>query len=106
MASITRGEYCLSKSGMGMMTKLFAVQLGEYNIPVYEVRPGVIETDMTSGVLEKYQKLVAQGRLTIEPRLGIPEDVGKVVSALVENRIPYATGQIITVDGGLSLPRF
>lgn len=105
MASINRAEYCISKSGMGMMTKLFAVRLGEYNIPVYEVRPGVIETDMTSGVLEKYQKQVTEG-LTIEPRLGMPEDVGKVVSALVENRIPYATGQVINVDGGLSLPRF
>lgn len=105
MASIARGEYCISKSGMGMMTKLFAVRLGEYNIPVYEIRPGVIETDMTSAVLEKYQKSVTEG-LTIEPRLGIPEDIGKVVSALVENRIPYATGQVITVDGGLSLPRF
>ncbi len=106
MASIARGEYCISKSGMGMMTKLFAVRLGEYNIPVYEIRPGVIETDMTVGVLEKYHKLVAEGRLTIEPRLGIPEDIGKVVSALVENRMPYATGQVITVDGGLSIPRF
>ncbi len=103
-ASTTRGEYCISKSGMSMMTKLFAVKLGEYNIPVYEVRPGVIETDMTSGVLEKYQKLIAEG-LTIEPRMGLPEDIGKVVSALVEKRIPYATGQVITVDGGLSLPR-
>jgi NAD(P)-dependent dehydrogenase (short-subunit alcohol dehydrogenase family) len=105
MASISRGEYCISKSGVGMMTKLFAVRLGEYNIPVYEVRPGIIETDMTSGVLEKYQKLVAEG-LTIEPRLGIPEDIGKIVSVLVENRMPYATGQVITVDGGLSIPRF
>lgn len=106
MASIVRGEYCISKSGISMMTKLFAVRLGEHNIPVYEIRPGVIETDMTSGVLEKYQKLVAEGQLTIEPRLGVPEDVGKVVSALVENRMPYATGQVITVDGGLSIPRF
>jgi len=105
MASTARGEYCISKSGMGMMTKLFAVRLGEYNIPVYEIRPGVIETDMTAGVLEKYQKLVTKG-LTIEARLGIPEDIGKVVSALVENRVPYATGQVITVDGGLSIPRF
>lgn len=105
MASISRGEYCISKSGMGMMTKLFAVRLGEHNIPVYEIRPGVIETDMTAGVLEKYQKQVKEG-LTIEPRLGIPEDVAKVVSVLVENRVPYATGQVITVDGGLSIPRF
>lgn len=105
MASTTRGEYCISKSGIGMMTKLFAVRLGEYNIPVYEVRPGVIETDMTAGVLEKYQKRVTEG-LTIQPRLGLPDDIGKTVSALVENRIPYATGSVIMVDGGLSIPRF
>jgi len=105
MASTARGEYCISKSGMGMMTKLFAVRLGEHNIPVYEIRPGVIETDMTSEVLEKYQKQVKEG-LTIQPRLGVPEDIGKVVSALVENRMPYATGSVIMVDGGLSIPRF
>lgn len=105
MASIARGQYCISKAGIGMMTKLFAVRLGEHNIPVYEIRPGVIETDMTSSVLEKYQKQVTEG-LTIEPRLGIPEDIGKAVAALVENRIPYATGQVIIIDGGLSLPRF
>lgn len=105
MASPKRGEYCISKAGMSMMTKLFAVRLGEYDIPVYEIRPGVIETDMTSAVLEKYQKQVTEG-LTIEPRLGIPEDIGKAVLALVEKQIPYATGQVITVDGGLSIPRF
>ncbi len=105
MASIARGQYCISKAGMGMMTKLFAVRMGEFDIPVYEVRPGVIETDMTAGVLEKYQKQVKEG-LTIEPRLGTPKDIGKAVSALVENRIPYATGSVIMVDGGLSLPRF
>lgn len=105
MASITRGEYCISKSGIGMMTKLFAVKMGEYNIPVFEVRPGVIETDMTAGVRDKYAKLVTEG-LTIEPRLGLPKDVGTVVSALVENKMPYATGQVILVDGGLSIPRF
>lgn len=104
MASINRGEYCLSKAGVSMMTKLFALRLGAYNIPVYEVQPGIIETDMTSGVLEKYQKQVEEG-LIVQPRLGIPEDVGKAVSALVENRLPYATGQVIMVDGGLSIPR-
>lgn len=105
MASPNRGEYCISKAGMSMMTKLFAVKLGEHDIPVYEVQPGVIKTDMTEAVQEKYQKQVTQG-LTIEPRLGLPEDVGKAVAALVENRIPYATGQVITIDGGLSLLRF
>ncbi|WP_339711516.1 3-ketoacyl-ACP reductase [uncultured Kriegella sp.] len=103
-ASINRGEYCLSKAGMSMMTKLFATRLGEYQIPVYEVRPGIIETDMTSGVLEKYQKLVDEG-LTVEPRLGRPEDVGRAVSALIKGDFPYATGQIVMVDGGLTIPR-
>jgi NAD(P)-dependent dehydrogenase (short-subunit alcohol dehydrogenase family) len=105
MASISRGEYCISKSGIGMMTKLFAVKMGQYNIPVYEVRPGVIETDMTEGVREKYEKQVTEG-LTIEPRLGLPKDVGTAVSALIDNRVPYATGQVLIVDGGLSIPRF
>jgi len=105
MASPNRGEYCISKAGMSMMTKLFAVKLGEHDIPVYEVQPGVIKTDMTEAVQEKYQKQVTEG-LTIEPRLGLPEDVGKAVAALVENRIPYATGQVVTIDGGLSLLRF
>ncbi|TMM58581.1 3-ketoacyl-ACP reductase [Maribacter algarum] len=105
MASPNRGEYCISKAGMSMMTKLFAVKLGEHDIPVYEVQPGVIKTDMTTAVQEKYEKQVTQG-LTIEPRLGFPEDVGKVVGAIVENKIPYATGQVFTIDGGLSLLRF
>ncbi len=103
-ASVERGEYCISKAGMGMMTKLFATRLGEHDIPVYEIRPGVIKTDMTSAVLEKYQKLIAEG-LTVEPRMGLPEDIGKVVSALVQGQMPYATGQVINVDGGLSIPR-
>ncbi|SDM06100.1 3-ketoacyl-ACP reductase [Kriegella aquimaris] len=103
-ASINRGEYCLSKAGMSMMTKLFAARLGEYGIPVYEVRPGIIETDMTSGVLQKYQKLIDEG-LTIEPRLGRPEDVGRAVAALVKGDFPYATGQVVMIDGGLTIPR-
>ncbi len=104
IASINRAEYCLSKAGMGMMSKLFAVRLGEYNIPVYEIRPGIIETDMTSKVLDKYQKLIENG-LNIQSRLGQPEDVGKAVAALVTGALPYSTGQVIVVDGGLSVPR-
>ena len=104
MASINRAEYCLSKAGMGMMSKLFAVRLGEYNIPVYEIRPGIIETDMTSKVLDKYQKLIKNG-LNIQSRLGQPEDVGKAAAALVTGALPYSTGQVIVVDGGLSVPR-
>ncbi|PCJ95243.1 MAG: 3-ketoacyl-ACP reductase [Flavobacteriaceae bacterium] len=104
MASINRGEYCISKAGMSMLTKLYATRLGEHNIPVYEIQPGIIETDMTSAVLEKYQKIVKEG-LNIQPRLGKPEDVGKAVLALVEGKFPYSTGQVLVVDGGLTLPR-
>jgi NAD(P)-dependent dehydrogenase (short-subunit alcohol dehydrogenase family) len=87
-----------------MMTKLFAARLGEYNIPVYEIQPGIIETDMTVGVKEKYDKLIAEG-LMIQSRWGKPEDVGKAALALVNGFMGYSTGQIIMVDGGLSLPR-
>ncbi len=104
VASINRGEYCLSKAGLGMMTQLFATRLAEYEIPVYEVRPGIIMTDMTSGVTEKYDKLIAGG-LTLQPRWGSPEDVGKAVRALAEGSFPYSTGQVIMVDGGLTIDR-
>jgi 3-oxoacyl-[acyl-carrier protein] reductase len=104
VASVNRGEYCISKAGISMATRLFAVRLGEYNIPVYEVRPGIIETDMTSGVKKKYDKMIAEG-LTVEKRWGVPEDVGKVVAALATGNLPYCTGQVILVDGGLTIPR-
>ena len=104
VASVNRGEYCVSKAGIGMVTKLFAVRLGEFNIPVYEVRPGIISTDMTSGVKAKYDKLIEDG-LTIQKRWGYPDDVGKVVSALASGNFPYSTGQVIMVDGGLTIPR-
>lgn len=104
VASVNRGEYCLSKAGISMATQLFAVRLGEYEIPVYEVRPGVINTDMTSGVIEKYDKLIAEG-LCVQKRWGQPEDVGKVVGALAMGSFPYSTWQVIMVDGGLTIPR-
>lgn len=104
VASINRAEYCLSKAGLGMMTKLFAAALGEVNIPVYEVRPGIIETDMTSGVKEKYDKLIGEG-LTLEKRWGRPEDIGRIVAALARGDIPYATGQVISPDGGMGVRR-
>ncbi len=104
VASVNRGEYCISKAGLSMATRLFAVRLGEFDIPVYEVRPGVIRTDMTTGVKEKYDRLLSEG-LCITPRWGLPEDVGKVVATLATGRLPYATGQVITVDGGLTVPR-
>ena len=87
-----------------MATQLFAARLGEFNIPVYEVRPGVIHTDMTAGVTEKYDKLIAGG-LTVQNRWGESVDVGKAVSALALGYFPYSTGQVIMVDGGLSIPR-
>jgi NAD(P)-dependent dehydrogenase (short-subunit alcohol dehydrogenase family) len=104
VVSLNRAEYCISKAGLAMMTKLFAAALSEVNIPVYEVRPGIIETDMTSGVKEKYDKMIAEG-LTLEKRWGTPEDIGKIVVALVNGSIPYSTGQVINADGGMSIRR-
>ncbi|MCC5790361.1 MAG: 3-ketoacyl-ACP reductase [Opitutales bacterium] len=104
VASVNRGEYCVAKAGIAMMTSLFAARLGEYQIPVYEIRPGVTKTDMTSGVQEKYDKLIADG-LCVTPRWGFPEDVGKAATALARGDFPYSTGQVIMVDGGLTLPR-
>jgi NAD(P)-dependent dehydrogenase (short-subunit alcohol dehydrogenase family) len=105
VASVNRGEYCVSKAGLSMVTQLFAVRLGEFDIPVYEVRPGVIYTDMTSGVKEKYDKLFADG-LAVQKRWGYPDDVAKAVAALALGNFPYSTGQVIVVDGGITLPRF
>lgn len=104
VASVNRGEYCLSKAGLSMATQLFAVRLGEYNIPVFEVRPGVIRTDMTAGVKEKYDRMIAEG-LCVQPRWGQPDDVGKVVAALAQGAFMYSTGQVIMVDGGMTIPR-
>lgn len=104
VASVNRGEYCISKAGISMATQLFAIRLGEFDIPVYEVRPGVISTDMTSGVKEKYDKLIQEG-LCVQKRWGYPDDVAKVVGALAMGNFPYSTGQVIMVDGGLTLSR-
>lgn len=104
VVSVNRGEYCLSKAGVSMATQLFAVRLGEFDIPVYEVRPGVIDTNMTSGVKERYDRLIDEG-LCVQKRWGQPDDVGKVVSALALRSFPYSTGQVIMIDGGLTIPR-
>ena len=104
VASVNRGEYCISKAGISMATQLFAARLGEFDIPVYEVRPGVIRTDMTAGVTEKYNKLIEEG-VFVQKRWGEPEDVGKVVAALAKGDFPYSTGQVIIVDGGMTIPR-
>jgi len=104
VVSVNRGEYCLAKAGLSMTTQLFAARLGEYDLPVYEVRPGVTKTDMTSGVTDKYDKLIADG-LCVTRRWGYPEDVGKAVGALARGDFPYSTGQVVMVDGGLTIPR-
>jgi 3-oxoacyl-[acyl-carrier protein] reductase len=104
VASINRAEYCMSKAALSMMTTLFATRLAEADIPVYEVRPGIIQTDMTSGVKEKYDNLI-QGGLTLEKRWGMPADIGKIVAALASGSIPYSTGQVISADGGLTVRR-
>ncbi|MEP7252341.1 MAG: 3-ketoacyl-ACP reductase [Ginsengibacter sp.] len=104
VASVNRGEYCISKAGISMATQLFAVRLGAFNIPVYEVRPGIIDTDMTLGVKEKYDKLIADG-LTVQKRWGTPSDVGKAVAPLAKGDFIYSTGQVIMVDGGLTIGR-
>ncbi len=104
IASLNRGDYCISWAGMSMVTKLWAARLAEFGIGVYEVRPGVIRSDMTAGVTEKYDKLIAEG-LTVEPRWGTPEDVGRAVAVLGRGELSYATGSVIMVDGGLTLRR-
>jgi 3-oxoacyl-[acyl-carrier protein] reductase len=104
MASPNRGEYCVSKAGLSMAARLFATRLAEYGIPVYEVRPGIIATDMTAAVRDTYDRRIADG-LVPEKRWGQPDDVGRVVAALVRGDLPYATGTVVHVDGGLSIPR-
>jgi NAD(P)-dependent dehydrogenase (short-subunit alcohol dehydrogenase family) len=104
LASSNRGEYCVSKAGLAMAVKLFAVRLAPHGIPVFEVRPGIINTDMTAGVRDVYDRRIADG-LVPEGRWGQPEDVGCAVSALLRGDLPYATGSVINVDGGLSLGR-
>jgi 3-oxoacyl-[acyl-carrier protein] reductase len=104
VASVNRGDYCISKAGIAMATKLWAVRLAEYGIGVYEIRPGIIETDMTGGVKAKYDALIAGGIL-LEKRWGTPEDVGTAVSALARGQIPYATGAVLILDGGLTAER-
>ena len=104
VVSVNRGDYCISKAGVAMASQLWAARLGEFEIPVYEVRPGVVKTDMTSAVTVKYDKLLKEG-LAIQKRWGTPEDVGKVVAALARGDMPYSTGTVIMVDGGLTVQR-
>jgi 3-oxoacyl-[acyl-carrier protein] reductase len=104
MVSINRGEYCVSKAGLAMVASLFAVRLAAHGIPVYEVRPGIVATDMTLRVKDVYDQRIADG-LVPDRRWGTPEDVGRVVAALARGDLPYATGSVIHVDGGLAIPR-
>ena len=104
IASVNRGDYCISKAGVAMATRLWAARLAEFGIDVYEVRPGVVATDMTSGVKEKYDRLIAGG-LTLEKRWGTPADVGRAVAALAKGDVPYATGQVLNIDGGMTVQR-
>jgi len=103
-ASINRGEYCVAKAALSMVTALFAARLAGQGINVYEIRPGIIATDMTGPVTEKYDRLIAEGLTPIQ-RWGTPADVGQAVAALVQDRLPFSTGQIIDVDGGFHLRR-
>jgi 3-oxoacyl-[acyl-carrier protein] reductase len=103
-ASINRGEYCVAKAGLSMATQLWATRLGEWDIPVYEVRPGIVHTDMTAAVKAKYDRLIGEG-LLVQARWGEPEDVGRAVAMLARGDLPYSTGQVLAVDGGMAVPR-
>ena len=102
--STNRGDYCLTKAATGMATKLWATRLAEFGIRVYEIQPGIIRSDMTSGVAKKYDRMFEDG-LALEKRWGEPEDIGRAIAALVRGEIPYATGQVLYLDGGMRIPR-
>lgn len=103
-ASVNRAEYCVAKAGISMTTNLFAARLAEYGIPVFEIRPGVILTDMIATVKEKYDKLIAEG-LTPIKRLGLPEDIANAVWILASGQLTYSTGQVLNIDGGFHIRR-
>lgn len=103
-SSTNRGEYCISKAGLAMVTSLFADRLAEYGINVYEIRPGIIKTDMTATVNEKYDHLIAGGLLPLK-RWGYPEDIARGVVALAKGYLPYSTGEVINIDGGFHIHR-
>ena len=103
-ASVSRGDYCIAKAGLSMLTPLFATRLAEFGINVYEIRPGIIATDMTAPMKEKYDQLIGQG-LTPIPRWGTPDDVAKAVVAIAEEALPFSTGEVLNIDGGFHLRR-
>jgi 3-oxoacyl-[acyl-carrier protein] reductase len=104
VASINRGEYCVSKAGLSMACRLWATRLAPEAIPVYEVRPGIVKTDMTAGVAARYDALISGG-LTLQNRWAMPDDIGKAVAMLARGELPYSTGQVILVDGGMTVQR-
>ena len=104
LASVNRGEYCISKAGISMAVQLWAVRLGEYDIPVYEIRPGITHTDMTAGVSSKYDEMITNG-LMVQSRWGEPGDIGRASAMLARGDLAYSTGQIIIIDGGMTLGR-
>jgi len=103
-ASVNRGDYCIAKAGLSMMTKLYAVRLAEFGINVFEIQPGVIATDMTGAVKEKYDQMFADGLAPIN-RWGQPGDIGKCVVAVAGGLFPYSTGQVFQIDGGFHMHR-
>lgn len=103
-ASVNRGEYCVAKAGLAMATQLWAARLGEWDIPVYDVRPGIVQTDMTAKVEAKYDSLIADG-LLVQPRWGLPDDVGRAVAMLARGDLAYSTGQVLMIDGGFNVRR-
>lgn len=103
-SSVNRGEYCISKAGISMVTLLFADRLAEYGIPVFEVRPGIIRTDMTATVRDKYEKMIAEGVTPIR-RFGLPSDVANCVSVLAGGKLDFSTGQVLNADGGFHIRR-
>jgi NAD(P)-dependent dehydrogenase (short-subunit alcohol dehydrogenase family) len=101
---VNRGDYCIAKAGLAMHTKLWAARLAEFGISVFEIQPGIVETDMTAPVKERYDRLFAEG-LTPLPRWGTPADVGKAVAAIAAGHFPYSTGMVLDVDGGFRVRR-
>jgi NAD(P)-dependent dehydrogenase (short-subunit alcohol dehydrogenase family) len=104
-ASTNRGDYCIAKAGLSMMTRLYAARLARHGINVYELRPGIIETDMTAGVKAKYDQMIFDQDLTPIQRWGTPEDVGRAAVAIATDLLPFSTGQVIDIDGGFHLRR-
>lgn len=103
-ASANRGDYCVAKAALSMLTPLYASRLADFGIQVFEIRPGIVATDMTEPVKEKYDKLIGEG-LTPMKRWGTPEDIGKAVAAIAQGLLPFSTGEVINVDGGFHLRR-